>query len=73
MGTLSHWRDDERAEDLLATGRMAVFPPKWCRFPSNTVLSCITMYHDVYQHVSATYRLIHRYTPNTSMIRADTS
>ena len=54
-------------------GWVDVFPPKWVRFPSNTVLSCITMYHDVYQHVSATYRLIHRYTPNTSLIRADTS
>ena len=29
------------------------------------------MYHDMYQHVSATYRLIHRYTSNTSLIRAD--
>ena len=23
-------------------GRSDVFPPKWCRFPSKTVLSCIT-------------------------------
>ena len=25
-------------------GRMDVFPPKWVRFPSNTVLPCISMY-----------------------------
>ena len=61
-------RREDNLRDLYYHGWGIVFPPKWVSFPSNTVLSCITMYHDVYQHVSATYRLIHRYTPNTSLI-----
>ena len=38
----------------------AVCSPKWSGLLSNTVLSCITMYHNMYQHTL--HEAIHEYT-----------